>query len=130
MTFDELDEALRRLGLNLKCEAGQETKKRIIAEYGKHVLRANEERCSKCWYKANKKTCSLGCPVKSLPNDPYEAGFQTLSRSNDVNLMSFVVMFVFPIYEHDTGNTNTLEKLGEEFRKRWQKEHPEQDSDY
>lgn len=117
MTLSELGDALRLMGLDLNTPSGRDTLDRILVGFGTSILQGKSRRCSSCWMKKN-RGCSSNCDMHDLPKDPLVVAKSYLVNPNDVNLMSFLLGFVIPIYEHDTGNSDTIGKLKREFAKR------------
>lgn len=122
MTLDELDTALRKMGLNIESEGGQRTRNLILSNYGKYLTYAQKSRCEHCWLKDNNR-CTDDCPVKHLPDDKVKMAVEYLSTYNEVKLMPFIVMFVVPVYEQTTGETNFMEKFKREYQRMWKKTH-------
>lgn len=122
MTIEELDNALGKMGLNLDSEGGQRTKNLILSNYGKYLITSYKSRCGHCWLKDNNR-CTDDCPVKHLPDDPVKMAVDYLSTYNEVKLMPFIVMFVVPVYEQTTGETNFMEKFKREYQRMWKKTH-------
>ena len=121
MTLSELGNALRKMGLDLNTQAGRDALDRILVGFGKSILQYKNNRCSSCWMKKN-RGCSPNCELRDLPDDPLISAKAYLVAPNDVSLMSFIFEFVIPIYEQDTGNSGTIEKLRKEFAKRMKRE--------
>lgn len=69
------------------------------------------------------------CEMNLLTNDPLKDAINSLSRYNDINLVSFICMYIIPVYEEDTGETGLMYRLASEFKKRWRKEFGEDKSD-
>ncbi len=120
MTLDELDDVLRKMNLDLSVPQGQAIRDRILADYGKDMLKANSERCSRCWLKENNQ-CHDTCPVKTTSDNPLIAARDYLSKPNNVNLMSFVSLFVIPVYEEITGDKDFLNRLHKSYMAIWSK---------
>ena len=121
MTLHELGDALRKIGLDLNTQAGRDILDRILIEFGKSILNSKTKTCESCWMKKN-RGCSPNCELRDLPDDPLISAKAYLVAPNDVSLMSFIFEFVIPIYEQDTGNYGTIEKLRKEFAKRMKRE--------
>ena len=122
MTIEELDNALGKMGLILDSEGGQRTKNLILSNYGKYLITSYTSRCGHCWLKDNNR-CTDDFPVKHLPDDPEKMAVDYLSTYNEVKLMPFIVMFVVPVYEQTTGETNFMEKFKREYQRMWKKTH-------
>lgn len=120
MTLDELDMALSKMGLDIASDAGKRTRDMILSDYGKSILDAKKVRCERCWMKENNR-CNDGCPMNHVPENPLDAAVQYLSKPNNVNLMTFIVMFVVPVYERTTGKKDFMDNLKREFERRWDK---------
>lgn len=121
MTADEMDDALRRLGLELDTEIGQKTRDRILLKYGEHLKNSKRDKCSKCWLKNVKKiqNCPSSCEFYGFDDGkPLEFAKRYLNRRNDIDLFQFVIRFVLPIYEEDTGNKDMMKLLYDDLRKK------------
>lgn len=58
-----------------------------------------------------------------MPEDPIEVSKQYLSKPNDIELFPFICAYMVPVYEEITGETNTMRKLVEEFKRMWKKQY-------
>lgn len=121
MTLQELDEALTKLHLDLTRPCDMAVRNKIVANYGQYVLESKEERCSRCWI-GSKRGCPPACELNTDSQDSFEVGKRVLERPNDINLMSFICLFVIPVYEETTGEHGFMNVLSDEFHKRWRKE--------
>ena len=117
MTLDELDSALTVLGLDLQSNDGKSTKDRILAEYGRTIVESSKDACGKCDV-VDKSKCGK-CRHNYILKfkSAIDVAKCYLGNVNDVNLMSFVVMYVIPIYERDTGRTGTMDLIANELKK-------------
>ena len=116
MTLKELDEALVQVFSfdfsKPNCIAARD---QILEFYGKHLLRSKETICSRCWMKQH-KGCRSGCKY-NMSENPIEAAREYLSVPNDVNIFPFFYMFVFPLYEKETGDTGTMKRIAREYKR-------------
>lgn len=121
MTLEELDNALSKLGLDVNSESGKNSKNRVITRYGRYILESKKDMCLRCWFRENNK-CSNDCFMYTISDNPYDAGVAYLTNKNNVDLFSFIIMFVIPQYEEDTGQSGTLDRLSDSFRRKYRKE--------
>lgn len=117
MTIEELDNALRKLGLDIDCQAGKDIRSRILAMHGQGVLESKIQKCANCWLKSNKGICPDSCAYKDMPDDPAKASEAYLSRPNNVDMMPFIFLYVIPVYEETTGQKDTIKHIAEDYRK-------------
>ena len=59
--------------------------------------------------------CSNTCYFNKLPKDPVEVSKNYLNSPNDINLFSFLCLYMIPVYEKITGQKNTMKKLARQF---------------
>lgn len=130
MTLEELDNALKKLGLDIESDAGKNTRNDILGLYGRSILNSKKERCLHCWMKETNQCGKFPCEYIGIPDDEVDVAVNYLSNRNDVNLFSFICMFVIPVYERTTGNENVMGKIEEAYRKQWLKEFGQQDRKY
>ena len=130
MTLEELDNALKKLGLDIESDAGKNTRNAILGLYGRSILNSKNERCLHCWMKETNQCGKFPCEYIGIPDDEVDVAVKHLSNRNDVNLFSFICMFVIPVYERTTGNENVMDKIEEAYRKQWIKEFGEQERKY
>lgn len=130
MTLEELDDALKKLGLDIDSDEGKNTRNVILGLYGKSILNSKNERCLHCWMKETNQCGKYPCEYIDISNDAVDVAINYLSNRNDVNLFSFICMFVIPVYERTTGNTNMMKQIEDAYRKQWKKEFGEIESKY
>lgn len=126
MTLEEFDNALTQLHLDLQNPLDLEVRDRILSLHGQTILNSKKHRCSICWLKEKGRACNDGCQMYNIPNDPKEASLFYISHPNDINLFSFICMFLVPVYEEITGNRNTMEQIAKEFRRKWREKYKEE----
>ena len=124
MTLEELDDFLKKTNLDLNNPADMEIRNKILALHGKSMIDAKQIRCNNCWYKDNGR-CNPACDLFGVTDDPIEASKAYLARRNNIQLFSFVFMYVFPVYEEVTGNKNVRKEFTKKIQERWRKEHPD-----
>ena len=123
MTLEELDDALTKVfGLDFTKEECRGVRDRILTLHGNFLLNSRKTICAKCWLREN-KGCSHSCQYYTESTDPIEVSKEYLTNRNDVSIFPFICMFVIPLYEKETGERGTIQKLSVEYRKRWKKEH-------
>lgn len=124
MTLEELDEALKKLGLDIQGnQIGLNVRNRVLLRYGNDILAGKKERCQNCWLKEHDK-CGPRCPMYSKFDDkPIEAAKEYLSKPNNVRVFPFMCMYVIPVYEEITGQRDTMKELAKIFREQWKKEY-------
>ena len=124
MTLSELDEALKKLGLDIQGNpVDMDARNLILVRYGNDILAGKKERCQNCWLREHDK-CGPRCPMYSKFNDnPLEAAKEYLNRPNNVQMFPFMCMYVIPVYEETTGNKDTMRELSRAFKEQWKKEH-------
>ena len=124
MTLQELDEALKKLGLDIQGNpVDMDARNLILVRYGNDILAGKKERCQNCWLKEHDK-CGPRCPMYSKFNDnPLEAAKEYLSKPNNVQMFPFLCMYMIPVYEETTGNKGTMRELAKAFKEQWKKEH-------
>ena len=109
--------------LDLGSDYGRGIRDRILGDYGRFILESIKTRCSRCWL-GEQGRCSNGCPVKMIPGKPVEAArFYLSNPNNEVGVMPFVMMFVVPVYEKETGVKNFRDILLKEYGRLWEKKH-------
>lgn len=117
MTLEDLDNTLIKLGLNIDCESGREIRNQIYMLHGRSVIEAKKDICSRCWTKES-RGCNSSCYLYSVKDDPIEASKVYISHPNNINIFSFVCLYVIPVYEKTTGNRNIIDQLEVEYDKR------------
>ena len=120
MTLKELDAALEKTGLDLKNPPDLEARNMVLEMHGRDVLGSKADRCSRCWYKENNK-CFPGCDMYGLSDDPVEVSKKILQGRNDIQLFPFMMMYMIPVYEKLTGNTDIMKRLREEYKRMYKK---------
>ena len=69
MTLEELDNALKKLGLDIESDAGKNTRNAILGLYGRSILNSKKERCLHCWMKETNQCGKFPCEYIGIPDD-------------------------------------------------------------
>jgi hypothetical protein len=118
MTLEELDDALTEVfGLDFSKPECVAIRDRILTSYGTTLISEKKTICERCWRREHGK-CTQECRYRNIEDVPIEASKEYLGRTNDVKLFPFICLYVIPLYEHDTGERDTLKKINQNYRKR------------